>query len=112
MSVKILLFDTETTGFMYWKDGIQKISGYIDIDGEIKELFSFKVQPNLNVEISDESLAITHITREQIARYPPMKTVYFEIVKMLDKYDKTDMTIMYVLPKQNVMFMLYERFNN
>jgi DNA polymerase-3 subunit epsilon len=94
MSLKLLFFDTETTGVRYWKDGIHQISGYIDIDGEIKETFDFKVQPNPNAEISDEALAIANITREQIANYPPMKTIYLELVKMLgkyvDKYDKTD----------------------
>lgn len=94
MSLKLLFFDTETTGVRYWKDGIHQISGYIDIDGEIKETFNFKVQPNPNAEISDEALAIANITREQIANYPPMKIIYLELVKMLgkyvDKYDKTD----------------------
>jgi DNA polymerase-3 subunit epsilon len=94
MSLKLLFFDTETTGVRYWKDGIHQISGYIDIDGEIKETFDFKVQPNPNAEISDEALAIANITREQIANYPPMKNIYLELVKMLgkyvDKYDKTD----------------------
>ena len=94
MSLKLLFFDTETTGVRYWKDGIHQISGYVDIDGEIKETFDFKVQPNPNAEISDEALAIANISREQIANYPPMKTVYLELVKMLgkyvDKYDKTD----------------------
>lgn len=94
MSLKLLFFDTETTGVRYWKDGIHQISGYIDIDGEIKETFDFKVQPNPKAEISDEALAIANITREQIANYTPMKEVYLQFVKMLgkyvDKYDKKD----------------------
>lgn len=94
MSLKLLFFDTETTGLRYWKDGIHQISGYIDIDGEIKEKFDFKVQPNPKAEISDEALAIAKVTREQIANYPPMKDIHSEFIKMLGKYvkknDKTD----------------------
>lgn len=45
---KILFYDLETTGVMYWKNGIHQISGIIDIDGEIKETFNFKMQPNPN----------------------------------------------------------------
>lgn len=94
MSLKLLFFDTETTGVRYWKDGIHQISGYIDIDGEIKETFDFKVQPNPKAEISDEALAIAKVTREQIANYTPMETVFSEFIKMLGKYvnknDETD----------------------
>jgi DNA polymerase-3 subunit epsilon len=94
MSLKLFFFDTETTGLRYWKDGIHQISGYIDIDGEIKETFDFKVQPNPKAEISDEALAVAKITREQIANYPPMKTVYLQVIEMLGKYvnknDKKD----------------------
>lgn len=94
MSLKLLFFDTETTGVRYWKDGIHQISGYIDIDGEIKETFDFKAQPNPKAEISDEALAIAKVTREQIANYPPMETVFSEFIKMLGKYvnknDETD----------------------
>lgn len=94
MSLKLLFFDTETTGLRYWKDGIHQISGCIDIDGEIKETFDFKVQPNPKAEISDEALAIAKVTREQIANYPPMETVFSEFIKMLGKYvnknDETD----------------------
>lgn len=83
---KILFFDLETTGTRFWKDGIHQISGIIEIDGEIKEQFDFKVRPNPAAEISDEALKVAGVTREQIFAYPEMRAVYIEFTEMLSKY--------------------------
>lgn len=44
--MKVVFFDLETTGTLVNKHGIHQISGMIVIDGEVKETFDFKVQPN------------------------------------------------------------------
>lgn len=88
---KLFFYDLETTGTKFWKNGIHQISGAIVIDGVIKERFNFKVKPNESALIEDEALAVANVTREQIMKYPSMKEVYSQIIKMLSKYvDKFD----------------------
>lgn len=91
---KLFYYDTETTGLKHWKNGIHQISGAIEIDGEIKEHFNFKVKPYHAALIEDEALAIAGITRADLINYTEMDVCYGEIVTMLskyvDKFDKTD----------------------
>ena len=89
--MKLFYFDLETTGTKFWKNGIHEISGIIEIDGEIKEIFSFHVQPNPQAEIEHGALDVGGVTLEQINAYKPMGLVYLDIIKMLNKYvDKFD----------------------
>ena len=83
---KLFFYDLETTGVKYWQNGVHQISGAIVIDGEIKEEFNFKVQPNPKAKIEDEALEIAGVTRETIAIYPVMSVVYKQIIAMLGKY--------------------------
>jgi DNA polymerase III subunit epsilon len=91
---KLLFFDCETTGVMHWKNGIHQISGCIEIDGEVKEVFDYKVCPNEKCLIEDEALKVAGVTREHVLNYPHMTEVYNDIIKMLsryaNKYDKSD----------------------
>lgn len=91
---KNFYYDTETTGVKYWKNGIHQISGAIEIDGDIKEYFDFKVKPYHLAVIEDEALAIANITKEDLNSYMDMKDCYSELTKLLSKYvnkfDKTD----------------------
>ena len=84
--MKLFLFDIETTGVKYWKNGIHQISGMIIIDDEIKEEFNFKVQPYKDALIEPEALAIGNVTLEQIKAYKPFREVYNELTLMLSKY--------------------------
>jgi DNA polymerase-3 subunit epsilon len=92
--MKLFLFDIETTGVKYWKNGIYQISGMIIIDDEIKEEFNFKVQPYKDAIIEDEALKVGNVTKEQIQNYKPFREVYNELTLMLSKYvdrfDKKD----------------------
>lgn len=92
--MKLFFFDLETTGTYPGKNGIHQISGEIVIDGETKERFDFKVQPNPQCVIEEQALAVAGVTREQVMAYPPMHQVYQELVSMLgkyvDKFKKTD----------------------
>lgn len=83
---KIFYYDTETTGVKHWKNGIHQISGAIEIDGQIKEYFDFKVKPYHLAAIEDEALAIGNITRQDLERYIEMKDCYKQIIEMLSKY--------------------------
>jgi len=92
--MKIVFFDIETTGVNPAKHGIHQISGCIEVGGEVKERFNFKVKPNKNALIEDEALIVGNVTREQILSYPEMITVYNDLVETLalhcDKFNKTD----------------------
>lgn len=92
--MKLFFFDLETTGVNPAKNGIHQISGEIVIDGEVKESFDFKVQPNPLCQIEDEALAIAGVTKDQVLRYPIMAEVYKQLTSMLgkyvDKFNKSD----------------------
>lgn len=92
--MKVLFFDLETTGTLVNKHGIHQISGEIVIDGEVKETFDFRVQPNPKALIEQEALDVAGVTKEQIIAYPPMGEIYAKFVNMLskyvDRYDKKD----------------------
>lgn len=84
--MKQLFFDLETTGTLVNKHGIHQISGMIVIDGEVKETFDFKVQPNPKAEILQEALDVAGVTREQILAYPSMGAIYKQFIDLLSKY--------------------------
>lgn len=84
--MKVLFFDLETTGTLVNKHGIHQLSGMIVVDGEAKEKFDFKVQPNPKAEILQEALDVAGVTKEQIMAYPPMGEIYKQFVDLLSKY--------------------------
>lgn len=84
--MKTFYFDIETTGTKYWRNGIHQISGAIEIDGELKESFDFKVAPHPDCDIDPEALNVGGVTEEQIKEYPAMRDVYNDIIKILSKY--------------------------
>lgn len=92
--MKLFFYDLETTGTNPGKNGIHQISGEIVIDGEVKESFDYKVQPNPKAIIEQAALDVAGVTKEQIMSYPTMGEVYSKLVAMLgkyvDKYNKHD----------------------
>lgn len=84
--MKLLFYDIETTGVMHWKNGIHQISGCIDIDGEVKEYFDFKVQPHPACIIEEDALRVGGVTKEQIMAYTPMAEVHKSLLALLSKY--------------------------
>lgn len=92
--MKLFFFDLETTGVNFWQHGIHQISGCIEIDGEVREYFDFKVAPNPAAKIDQEALDIGGVTLAQIMSYPDMRTVYNQLLALLGKYvgkyDKQD----------------------
>lgn len=92
--MKLLFIDLETTGTMHWRNGIHRISGMIQVEGEVKETFDFKVKPFERAQIEDEALKVSGVTRQDLETYAEMKDTYDRIIKMLGKYvnkfNKTD----------------------
>ena len=92
--MKLLFFDLETTGTLVNKHGIHQMSGFIVIDGEIKEKFNLHVRPNPMAQIDPAALEVAGVTEAQIKAYPPMEQVYAGFVDKLsqyvDRYNKKD----------------------
>ncbi len=92
--MKLFFFDLETTGVNFWQHGIHQISGCIEIDGEVRECFDFKIAPNPAAKIDQAALDIGGVTLEQIQGYAHMSIGYLALVgllgKYVDKYKKTD----------------------
>lgn len=91
---KLLVYDLETTGKYYKENAIHQMSGMIIINGEEKQKFDFRIQPHPSAVISDEALAVSNVTTEQIMAYPANVLVHRQILAMLGKYvnkfDKMD----------------------
>jgi len=92
--MKLFYFYLETTGVLHWRNGIHQIAGIIEVDGEIKETFNFKVRPNPAATIDDKALEVGGVTKEQVLAYEPMENVYKQLTQLLgkyvNKYDKSD----------------------
>lgn len=91
---KLFVYDLETTGVQFWKNGIHQMSGIIVIDGVQKEEFDFRVKPHEKAVIEQESLDIAGVTKEQVLGYPPMVLIKAKLDEILcryvDKYDRKD----------------------
>lgn len=91
---KILFFDLETTGLDNQKNGIHQLSGIVDIDGEIKETFNFKIKPFDSDIIEDKALECSNVTRDVVLGYevPGVQKGNLDKIlnKYVDNYAKTD----------------------
>lgn len=94
LPIKLLYFDTETTGLDPIKNDIIQIAGIIEIDNEVKEEFNFKVQPHSYENISKEALEVNGVTIEQMKEFPTPQETLSKLIKLFDKYvfkfNKTD----------------------
>ena len=84
--MKVIFFDLETTGTFVNKHGIHQLSGEIVINGETKETFDFKVQPNPKAEIVQEALDVAGVTKDQVLSYPLMGVIYRRFRVLIDTY--------------------------
>jgi len=103
--MKILYFDTETTGLYPFRHSLIQIAGLIEIDGEIKEQFDFKCKPT--GEIDPKALEIQNRTEAEIMEWPSPLTVYKSLLALFDKYvDKFNPDDFMIPAGQNVGFDL------
>lgn len=84
--MKLFYYDSETTGVKHWRNGIHQISGCIEIDGEVKEYFDIKLQPNPACDIEDEALAVAGVTREDLKTYMSFRDGYKALIEIISKY--------------------------
>ncbi len=102
---KVLYFDCETSGTDPKKNAIIQLAGMIEIDGEVKESFNFKIKPFPTDEIESAALAVNKITQQEMEGYPDPKEAYRQIVALFGKYvDKFDKTDKFIVCGYNVRF--------
>lgn len=103
---QIAIFDLETTGVKFWRNGIHQIGGIVDIDGQEVERFDIRLAPNPAATIEQEALDVAGVTLEQVQSYQPMEEGYRQLVGILSKYvnkfDKRDK--MYLVGYNNAGF--------
>lgn len=92
--MKILYFDTETTGTNSQKHEIIQVAGIIEIDGQVAEEFNLKVRPTMWDNIDPQALEVTKKTIEELKTYPPASEVFVQLEGILerhvDKYNRND----------------------
>jgi DNA polymerase-3 subunit epsilon len=84
--MKILYLDTETTGLDPIKHDIVQVAGIIEINGEVKEEFEFKVQPSTYASIDEAALRVHGFSLEQIKGFEPPRTVHQKLTEIFGKY--------------------------
>lgn len=91
--MKIISIDTETTG-TNWQAGIHQLAAIVHIDNEEVARKVWHIQPNPRCTISDEALAVSHVTRADLETYMPEQIFFNEFKNFLgtyvDKYNKLD----------------------
>lgn len=92
--MKRLYYDLETTGLNPAKHGIHQMAGMVVINGELKDRFNIKMQPNPKAQYDPEALKVANLTKEQILQYQPFEAGYKEfmgiIEKHVDRFNKKD----------------------
>ncbi len=103
--MKIIYIDVETTGIGIPESGLVQLAGEVEIDGEAKEQFSYRIRPFANDVVSDEALEVNGLTRAQLAQYPAPAEVFSEFEALLGKYiDRYDRTDKFLLVAYNAPF--------
>lgn len=103
--MKVLYFDTETTGLDPKRQDIIQIAGIIEIDGNIEEEFMFTCQPFSYENISPAALNVHGYTEEDLKKFESPQKMYIDLKKIFSKYiDKYNRNDKFVPAGQNVKF--------
>ena len=103
--MKILYFDTETTGIDPKANAMVQISGMIEIDGVIKETFDIKMRPGEKDVIDPKALEVIGKTKEEIMTYQSAEDARKQLTVMFSKYvDKFDRKDKFTPAGYNVKF--------
>jgi DNA polymerase-3 subunit epsilon len=92
--MKLIYIDTETTGIECPESGLIQLAGVIEIGGEVKMSFDYRIRPFSTDTISDEALAVNGVTRQDLEDYADPQAVFRGFIDLLseyvDRYDRTD----------------------
>ncbi|MCK9416427.1 exonuclease domain-containing protein [Candidatus Dojkabacteria bacterium] len=112
--MKRLFVDTETTGTDKEKHGVHQISGIIEIDGKVMEMFDIKLCPFEGCVYEQEAMDVTGKTVEEIKQYQSESDGYQEFTNLLCRYvQKFNKKDKFIVVGYNVKFdieFLYQLF--
>ena len=84
--MKILFFDTETTGLDAAVNGIHQLAGEIVIDGNVVDRIIYMIKPYEGCQIEKRALVVSRTNHEDLIYYPCEKEVYTSLVRLLYGY--------------------------
>lgn len=95
MKIVKMFYDLETTGLRVDVHGIHQISGCIEVDGEIRKEFNFKLKPFEGAKCDPSALLKCNVTEDQIKAYELTEKKVHHKLKMLlnpyvDPFDRTN----------------------
>jgi DNA polymerase-3 subunit epsilon len=103
--MKILWFDTETTGVKSEINDIVQIAGMIEVNGEIVEEFEFFQKPRSKLTVESKALEVQGKTLDEIMAYPENGNIYKSMWKIFNKHvEKFNPCDKFMPAGQNVQF--------
>ena len=103
--MKVIYFDTETTGLDTKINDIVQLAFIIEIDGKVKERHNLKCQPFNYDTVTEEALDIQKRCIQEIKEWQKPEEMYCELLMILHKYiDRYDNTDKFYPAGQNVSF--------
>jgi DNA polymerase-3 subunit epsilon len=92
--MKVIYFDTETTGTNPNKNEIIQFAAIVEIDGVVVDEINVRCQPTNWDAVSEEALQVTGLTLETLKTYPTPAQAAMDIEwffdKHIDKFNKAD----------------------
>lgn len=86
--MKILWFDTETTGLDPVKNDIWQLAAEVDVDGQVVEKFEIKCQPRSIANCSEQALEVGGITRDQLMQLQEPQVAFMQLEVFLGRHGK------------------------
>ena len=103
--MKLLFIDTETTGLDPQVNGMIQIAGMIDIDGDVKEEFNYRMAPFKGDLVNAKALSVIGYSLDELRGFDDPAIVYGKLIKLFGKYvDKYDKRDKFHIVGQNVGF--------
>lgn len=84
--MKILFADLETTGLDPRVNGIWQLAFLIEVDGEVVDKGSYKMQPMKDEKIDKKALEVGGITEDQLWDFPPNAQAFHEFKLVLESH--------------------------
>jgi DNA polymerase III alpha subunit (gram-positive type) len=76
--MKILFFDTETTGLDSKVHGIHQLAGEVVFNDEVIETFDYRIKPFKGCKIDPKALEISRTSRSDLSKYQPEEDALFD----------------------------------
>lgn len=84
--IKIIFFDTETTGIDSKINGMHQLAGEIVINDEVVDKFDYKINPFKGCEVDIKALAISNTKSLDFLKYHKEYQVSFMFSELLNKH--------------------------